>query len=245
MTTPQSSWFKHWFDSPYYHILYKHRDRSEAGRFVHNLMGVLKLPAGKKVLDLGCGKGRHCIMLNELGYDVVGIDLSAANIAAASEYSRPDLQFVQHDMRDPLRGLHFDLILNLFTSFGYFRDAIDNLKVLQAAHSMLLPEGKFVLDFMNTDKAVRELVAKETKVIDNYHFEITRSVESGEIVKRIHINNDPDLQFEERVQAFNKAALFSMFEAANLIPESVYGSYQFEPFDPNHSDRLIITSRKK
>ncbi|TVR38603.1 MAG: class I SAM-dependent methyltransferase [Cryomorphaceae bacterium] len=245
MSTSQTSWFKHWFDSPYYHILYRNRDRSEAGRFVHHLMDVLKLPQGKKVLDLGCGKGRHCIMLNELGYDVVGIDLSAANIAAASEYGRADLQFIQHDMREPLRGLQFDLILNLFTSFGYFKELNDNLQVLQAVHSMLLPEGIFVLDFMNAEKVMNELTPNETKIVDNNHFDISRSVENGEIVKRIRINNNPELQFEERVQAFSKEMLFSMFEESNLIPESVYGSYQFEPFDTHHSDRLIITTRKK
>lgn len=240
-----SDWFKVWFDSPYYHLLYRHRDRSEAGRFISNLVNELELPKGSKILDMGCGKGRHCIMLNELGFDVVGIDLSESNIAAASSYNRPDLQFIRHDMRVPLRGLEFDLVLNLFTSFGYFKTHSENLEVLKAANSVLKSGGRFVLDFLNSTKALQELVPHETKEIEKTHFDIRRSVEDGIIVKRIEVNHNPEVRFEERVQALLLDDLLQLFEQAGLKPLATYGSYDFKPFDEETSGRLIIIAEKE
>lgn len=208
-------------------------------------MDELQASPGSRILDMGCGKGRHCIFLNELGFDVVGIDLSASNITAAQHYDRSDLHFLRHDMREPLAGLTFHLILNLFTSFGYFERAEENLMVLKAAHQMLEPEGQFVLDFLNAPKVIDALVPEEERTVDGTHFHITRALEDGIIVKRIKINNDPDLQFEERVQALKKEDLFALLEEADLKPESSYGSYHFEPYDVDTSDRLIIVAKRK
>ena len=57
----QKEWFASWFDSPYYHLLYQHRDDNEAKQFIGHLTEALDLPQGAKVLDLACGKGRHSI----------------------------------------------------------------------------------------------------------------------------------------------------------------------------------------
>ena len=71
-----NNWFSSWFDSPYYHILYKERNFREAQIFIDNLTFYLNMDEGSKVLDLACGKGRHSIYLNQLGYDVLGVDLT-------------------------------------------------------------------------------------------------------------------------------------------------------------------------
>ena len=72
----KNEWFKDWFNTSYYHTLYKNRDDKEAERFVKNLVNFTKLPLKSKILDLACGKGRHSITLNRLGMDVIGVDLS-------------------------------------------------------------------------------------------------------------------------------------------------------------------------
>lgn len=240
-----ATWFKVWFDSPYYHQLYKNRDRSEAAGFVTNLIESLNLPKGSPILDMGCGKGRHSILLNEMGYDVVGIDLSAANIEAARKSATANLRFYQHDMRQPIKGVQFDLVINLFTSFGYFESAEDNLKVLQSAHGMLAANGQFVLDFLNAPKAIEGLVPDETRKVSTTVFHIQRKVEDGIIIKEIQVNNDPELVFEERVQALTREELFDMFDRAGFIPTATFGSYSLNPFDPETSERLIIIANKK
>lgn len=240
-----ATWFKVWFDSPYYHLLYKHRDRSEAARFISQLMQSLNLPKGSRILDMGCGKGRHSILLNELGYDVVGIDLSVSNIESANKTSKADLKFLQHDMRQPIEGAEFDLVINLFTSFGYFDSAEDNLKVLQSAHSMLTDNGQFVLDFMNAPKTIKELVTDESRKVEDTVFHIHRKVEHGVIIKEIKVDNDPELIFEERVQALTREELIDLFDHAGFILQATYGSYSLHPFNPETSDRLIIIANKK
>ena len=121
--------YKSWFDTPFYHILYKNRDYKEAEIFTRKLMDFIRLPLKSKILDLACGKGRHSINLNKMGYDVTGVDLSVKNIKNASKYESENLKFKIHDMRKPF-GQKFDLVVNLFTSFGYFDDFKDNLKTL-------------------------------------------------------------------------------------------------------------------
>ena len=128
----KKEWFAEWFDTPYYHILYKSRDNHEARVFIKSLVGLLQLPEASSVLDLACGKGRHSITLNEFGYKVLGVDLSAQSIAHANQFSNSSLSFAVQDMREPIQSKRFDAVFNLFTSFGYFSSKHENEKVCQA-----------------------------------------------------------------------------------------------------------------
>ena len=86
MIKSEKEWFTSWFDSPFYHILYKDRDYTEAQQFMDNLTNYLNIPEGGKILDLACGKGRHSIYLITLGYNITGIDLSANSITHAKQF---------------------------------------------------------------------------------------------------------------------------------------------------------------
>ena len=85
------NWFSDWFNSPYYHILYKDRNFREAQIFMDNLTFYLNMESDSKVLDLACGKGRHSIYLNQLGYDVLGVDISENSIAIANKNANEKL----------------------------------------------------------------------------------------------------------------------------------------------------------
>ena len=126
------NWFESWFDTSYYHTLYKNRDNKEAERFIGNLVDYIQLPPHSRVLDLACGKGRHSITLFTHGYEVLGVDLSPQSIDHAEYFSNEQLQFRVHDMREVIPGERFDGVFNLFTSFGYFDSSEDNKKVLHA-----------------------------------------------------------------------------------------------------------------
>ena len=155
---PQTNtWYADWFDTPYYHILYKDRNYREAQLFMDNLTHYLNLPEKAKVLDLACGKGRHAIYLNQLGFDVVGADLSENSIAEASKNSNDTLHFVVHDKREPYDE-KFDAIFNLFTSFGYFDDDKTNISVLKKFKEGLMEEGVLVIDFLNINKIKEKLI---------------------------------------------------------------------------------------
>ena len=96
-------WFKNWFDSPYYHLLYHQRNDVEAELFIDNLLAYLQPEPEASFLDIACGRGRHAIYLNKKGFSVTGVDLSESNILFAQEFQQENLHFFVHDMRRPSR----------------------------------------------------------------------------------------------------------------------------------------------
>ncbi|MEW6468371.1 MAG: class I SAM-dependent methyltransferase [Bacteroidota bacterium] len=241
----QKEWFETWFDSPYYHVLYSHRDEQEAEFFLDNLIGKLKPAPGSRVLDLACGKGRHCIYLSKKGFDVTGIDISAHNIREAVRFANDKLEFYLHDMRKVFRINYFDAILNLFTSFGYFRTERENREVIRSAVKGLKPGGLFVLDYLNAQKVIRCLVPGEEKTCQGVRFQIRRYVEKGFIFKEIAIDDQGRTHhFTERVQALSHTDLQAILRDCGLNMVDLYGDYSLHPFDAAVSDRVILIAQK-
>ena len=147
------NWFDTWFNTPYYHLLYKNRNYDEAEFFLNNLLDYLKPDKNHKFIDVACGKGRHAIFINKKGYDIEGIDLSKESIDYASQFSNDKLSFKVHDMRSTYKKEEFDFLLNIFTSFGYFDEPSDNLKAIQAMADNIKKGGKVVLDFYECQKS--------------------------------------------------------------------------------------------
>jgi cyclopropane fatty-acyl-phospholipid synthase-like methyltransferase len=239
------SWFVHWFDSPYYHTLYKNRDEKEAQAFIDNLVQHLQIPKGSKLIDIACGKGRHAIYFNSLGFDVVGVDLSPNSIRTAKKGENKNLQFSVHDMRDVYQENSFDVVTNLFTSFGYFEKKTDEQKSINAMASNLKRGGLIIIDFMNAEKVISNLVLKEKKMIDNITFDISRKVEDGYIIKDIAITNGTKKQhFQEKVKAITLADYSEFITTAGLKIIDIFGNYKLEDFDIKTSDRLILICKK-
>jgi SAM-dependent methyltransferase len=238
-------WFAEWFNTPYYHILYKNRDDKEAQEFITNLLKYLALPVKSKILDLACGKGRHSIFLNKLGYNVTGVDLAPKSIEYAKEYETDHLKFYVGDMRKPNFPNHFNVIFNLFTSFGYFSDDIDNLKVYQSIFEQLLYKGIFVMDFMNVSLAMDKLIEQEDKEIDGILFHLHRKIENGFIVKDIKFQDKgKNFHFQERVRTFNLDYFENLGKKVGFSLKKVFGDYQLQLFNEKHSPRLILIFEK-
>ncbi|MEO1050462.1 MAG: class I SAM-dependent methyltransferase [Bacteroidota bacterium] len=245
-TIKKKEWFGEWFNSPYYHILYKHRDYNEARVFIDNLVKYFDFQKDHKIQDLACGKGRHSIYLNEKGFDVVGVDLSAKNIEHAQQFENDRLHFHIHDMREVFQEESFDFILNLFTSFGYFDSAKENEKAICSAAKGLKPGGKLLIDFLNTYTVVHNLVPCEEKLIDGIEFKITKRLsDDGFILKDIEFEDQgKQYRFQEKVKAIRKVDFLHCFEKAKLKLEGVFGDYNLNPYDEKHSDRMIFVVQK-
>lgn len=244
MEKPQ--WYESWFDTSYYHILYKNRDYAEAERFIGNLVKYLQLPANSKVLDLACGKGRHSVTLNSYGYNVLGVDLSFQSIEAAKQFEKEHLRFATHDMREVINGEQFDAVFNLFTSFGYFDSEIDNLKVLKSIHKMLQPNGILVIDFMNAAREINYLKPSETKTIDGITFHLTKKLDQQHIYKFIDFeDNGQQLHFMERVQALKKSDFEKLLDQSNFNIIQTFGNFDLDSFDEQRSNRLILIAQKR
>jgi SAM-dependent methyltransferase len=234
------NWFASWFDTPYYHILYKDRDYAEAQHFMDNLTHYLNLPDDAKILDLACGKGRHSVYLNTLGFDVTGADLSENSIAEASEFENEKLHFKVHDMREPFEE-KFDAVFNLFTSFGYFESDDDNLTTLKAIQESLTEYGFAVIDFMNVNYIINNLVPEEVKTVEGIDFHIKRYVKDNHIFKEIDFEDKGQkFHFTEKVKALTLSDFEQMMEEAGIFLLDVFGDYKLRKFFKNDSERLIM-----
>lgn len=237
-TAPE--WFNTWFNTPYYHLLYRERNDQEAHQFMDTLTAYLNLEPGISILDLACGKGRHAKYLHDLGFQVTGLDLSEASIKEASEFSTEGLVFKQHDMREPI-GQQFDAVFNLFTSFGYFSDDNDHVKALQSIQGALAENGLAVIDFMNMAWVLEQLVPEEHKTVDDITFCIKRFTQDGFLYKHISFEDQGQtFDFHERVRTFSLSDFETMFDQAGLTLLAVFGNYKLHPFHAANSERLIM-----
>lgn len=240
MSNDTTEWFSAWFDTPFYHILYKDRDDSEAQAFMDTLTNYLNLPEHGKILDLACGKGRHARYLNKIGYDVTGVDLSENSIDFAKQFENHTLKFDVHDMCLPYKT-KFDAVFNLFTSFGYFDNDEDNLKTIESIKTDLNEFGFGVIDFMNSEYVIDNLVAEDSKTVDGITFNLKRYVKDGYIFKDISFEVDgTPYAFQERVRAFTIKDFQSLFEQAGVYLLDVFGDYKLNQFKPKTSERLVM-----
>ena len=234
------NWYTSWFDTPYYHILYKDRNYREAQVFMDNLTHYLNLPEKATVLDLACGKGRHSIYLNQLGFTVLGADLSENSITEATKNTNETLHFKVHDMREPFEE-KFDAIFNLFTSFGYFENDEDNLTTLKAIKESLSEYGFAVIDFMNVAQVLETLVPEETKTVEGIDFHIKRYLKDGHIYKEIDFEDKGQkFHFTEKVKALTLKDFEVLMEEAGIYLLDIFGDYKLKKFHKTDSERLIM-----
>ncbi len=242
----QKDWFETWFGSPYYKILYKHRDEPEAQAFIEKLLQHLQPPDGCKMLDIACGDGRYARQLAEHGFDVTGIDLSLHHIEIAKEHEADNLHFFVHDMRMPAYINYFDYAFNFFTSFGYFAHDRDHLLAAKSFARALKKGGTLVIDYMNAVNVTRNLVPQDTITRGSYTFHINRHVERKHFIKDIRFtdaDNKPR-HFTESVAAFELADFEKIFNTAGLSLTATFGDYKLQAFDANTSPRLIMAFKK-
>jgi SAM-dependent methyltransferase len=114
--------------------------------------------SGGSVLDLCCGPGRHSVELARRGFQVTGVDRSPFLLAKAREHaarSGAPVEWIEQDMRNFVRPASFDLACSLFTSFGYFEDEQDDLRVLRNIHQSLKENGVFIMEMLGKERLAR------------------------------------------------------------------------------------------
>jgi SAM-dependent methyltransferase len=243
----EKPWFEGWFDSPYYHILYHKRNEDEAARFISRLCAKLNPNPGSRVLDLACGKGRHSVELNKLGLDVTGIDLSPSSIEIASGFAQNGLAFYVHDMRRPFRIRYYDLVFNLFTSFGYFSHERENRSVLESVHKGLKTGGVLVIDFFNAECVAAVIGSGKTytETFEGIDFSIQKNTDDKFVYKCISFTDKSvGYRFREQVQLLRLSDFRRLMEGLFEIT-AIYGDYDLKAFDEKVSSRLILIARKR
>ncbi len=244
----QEAWYKDWFNSHYYHLLYQHRNEEEANAFIETLVHYLNPAKGSKMLDVACGKGRHSIALADMGFDVTGIDLSAESIAEAKLQESATLHFFEHDMRLPFQKNHFQFAFNFFTSFGYFNTRNEHDESIRSIANSLCNGGVLVIDYLNVDFSEKQDGQSYVTTLEDVNFYIKKWHDEQHFYKQINIsdaqNQVPRYLYTERVAKFYLSDFSEMLKKQGLEIEEVFGNYRLQPFEVNTSPRLIILARK-
>jgi SAM-dependent methyltransferase len=240
-----------WFESAFgrlYPLIYSHRDDVSAAREVEGLLSWLVPEAGgiERVLDVACGSGRHTEAIARLGFRVVGIDLSEYLLPRAAQ--RPSLKgrVARADMRRLPFGPSFDLVTNLFTSFGYFESDGENKHALSEMARVLRPKGILVLDHMNPMAVKKGLEASSVEKRRGLQIRIHRRIEGSRVIKEIDVKTDRGEGFHlvENVRLYEPDEMRALFVDAGLAEVQLFGNFRGEAFT-EASDRMIAAGTRE
>lgn len=248
--SPAPLWYRDWFRNQNYGVVYKHRDDEEAEQMMDLIERVLGHDPTRRVLDLACGSGRHAISFARRGYGhVTGIDLSPTLLREASADAVAEslnIRFIESDMRE-LPEETFDLVTNLFTSFGYFMSDDENAAVIHSVADHLTQDGWFVIDFFNSRWVRSHLVAHDERLMKGgtLRLEQTRWIEHGRVEKRLLIrDNEEAHEYIESVRLYELDDFERMFRESGLRTVHRYGNYAGDAYDRERSPRLILFAQK-
>lgn len=242
------TWFKDWFNSENYLRVYSHRDQREAERLVELIAKSLNLQANSSVLDMACGAGRHAVTFAKLRFKVTAVDLSQLLISEArksADQENVEIDFIISDILEFETNKKFDLVVNLFTSIGYFDYDEENYAVIKKAYDLLNEGGYFVLDYFNKDFLLKNLIPMTVfsenglKIIQN------RSVDGKRVVKKITIAKDGlSEEFYESVRLYSFEEIINYIKKAGFTIVQQYGDYLGNSYESESSPRLIIFATK-
>lgn len=242
---------------PWYETIFDERYPELFGPLEHDpedevagIVGLLEVPEGASIVDVGCGRGRHAIPLSRRGYRVTGVDISEKMLRMARERAAREnvaVEWIREDMREFLRPETFDACLSLFTSFGYFTDE-ENEMVLRNMAKSLKKSGTLLLDLRNAQKG---LAGEEDH-------EMTCSVPAGRL--RLSVRFDPEdrrayaeheltrpdgirilSRFDVRI--YSEDELKKMTDRAGMRIHAVHGSFDGAPFTRG-AERMVVIARK-
>lgn len=242
------TWYEEWFDRDEYELVYRRRDEAEAEQVVDLIEQAVSPDAGTRVLDVGCGRGRHARVLARRGYRVTGIDLAPRAIEQARRRTAREgltIDFRVQDMREAMGDAEYDGAVNLFTAFGYFEDDADHRRALQRMADALRPGGWLVQDFLNAPHVIETLTPEDARTEAGMTIEQQRWIEAGRINKQITLHQNGDTRtFHESVRLLTLYDFERLYEAVGLDLVETFGDYDGRTYTPE-SPRLIMHAVKE
>lgn len=201
-------------------LLTEERTRQE----IDFLVNSLPLAPGSRVLDLGCGYGRHSIELARRGHRVLGIDPAAAMIEAAEKQAHAegvDVAFQQVAAEDFTSAEPFDAAICLFTTLGQVAPAShnDNRGLLETVARSLTAGGRFALELPQKQPALASLKPSDRFGDDTNYTEVQRSyqAQTGIVTERFHRVSPARAQtYDLRYRLFSRRDVTGLLAAAGL-----------------------------
>lgn len=254
--TTSREWFEDWFSHPLYLKVYQHRDTAEAALCVDTILKItgfdqtLFESVDSAVLDIACGAGRHALEFARRGLMVSANDLSKFLLGTAeNDACKADLsiEFSGFDMRHICLDRQFDLIVQLFSSFGYFETDEEDRVVIRNVSNMLRDDGWYVLDLINPDYLKKHFIPNTAKTVESLSIKEERSLSDRKVSKKITIS-DPEgetVSFTESVRLYSKSDISALLESEGMEIIRSAGDYHGSDFDQASSPRMLLFIRKR
>lgn len=240
----EDGWWNDYFDDDFIRIYQPLLPAEEAAAEAEAVAGILELSEGARLLDLGCGWGRHAVELAELGFRVTGVDLSEVLLASARAEATSrglDVQWVAGDVRDLPYHQEFDAVVSLFSSMGYFPAEADDLRVLEGVRRALVPGGRLLVETMHRDLVARQYAERDWwEGPDGEPVFVEREFDAVAGVSREWLRcGDVEKYHEIRIRSAPEWQV--LLEQAGFVVEEWWGGWNFEPFT-HEAERLIIVA---
>jgi len=245
-------WFEEWFDHPLYLKVYHHRDAEEADRCVRTILALTGIDPARQpapsVLDVACGAGRHAHAFARAGLSVTANDLSPFLLDRARQQAMDeglDIEFTLQDMRAIRFDRQFDLVAQLFSSFGYFETADEDRSVIASVAALLKPNGWYVLDLINPEQLKRNFAPRTERNAGTLSIIEERTLTERHVSKRITLQeeNGTEFSFTESVRLYSREEAVALLESGGLYVERVIGDYDGNAFDIATSPRMMLLCR--
>jgi len=245
-------WWQNFFDDDMYKILYElyaERRQESTIRQCDFIENVLKPLEHAKILDLACGPGRHSIELAKRGYKVTGFDYSETFLIKAKTFAKEagvNVRLVQGDMRELPFQNEFDIVINIFTSFGYFQKEEDHLNVLKGIAKSLKLGGNFLLDTINRDWLVRHFQSKHWSegkdflLLEESKLDLKHNRSEA---KWILLRGNKQKVYRHSLRIFTLRELMDLMSQANLKVLSYYGNFDQKPWNFDNNRTIIVAEK--
>ncbi|HSJ63836.1 MAG TPA: methyltransferase domain-containing protein [Gemmatimonadaceae bacterium] len=252
MARRKPEWWETHFDAQYlleYEPIFDpERDRREVAR----LLDILGLPVGSRVLDVPCGQGRHAHLLAEAGLDVTGLDYSKHLLRAAKRRGTgKTLRYVRGDMRtmpDEWTG-RFDAVVNLFTSFGFFLDPNDDVRVIHEFARVLAPGGMLVWHGGNRDGVIARFLDRDWwRTSDGTLIGHEREFDplSGVLTVRATFRGPKHRgDREHRIRLYTATRIAELCASAGMVVEEAFDGWSPRPLEPASSEMLLVARKQE
>src|SRR5262245_57704190 len=202
------------------------------------------------LLDLGCGPGRFAVPLAQKGFKVTGVDRTQLLLDRGKEHANSqgvNVEWVREDMRQFVRPNTFDLVISMFTTFGYFEDMIENRAVLQNVFESLVSGGIFLMDIAGKEIVARHFQTAGAVALPNGDLFIERRQIVDDWQKAeteiITILQGQMRRFPIRLWIFSAGELKALLSDAGFKKVKIYGNLDGAPYGPD-ATRLIAVCEK-
>lgn len=232
-------------------VLFTPEILAKAPAQIDGISTLIGLAPNSRILDLPCGVGRHSIELARRGHRVVAVDRTRAYLEearASAAAAGVEIEFVLEDMRTFRRGSGgFDVVLNLWTSFGYWADPAEDDRVIGNFFAALRPGGTLLMETSSLEVVTKmfrdrdwrqlesgELFLEERRVVGDWS-----AIENRWVL--IRGGEQKEIRFPLRL--FTASSLKDLATRAGFVNVRCFGGLAGTPYD-HKAERLVLVAEK-